>query len=281
MQQFMRLSVMMVTVALIGLSAADAPLKPVQARTILFAPVAVGDEVLAEYPEAPNIYASDMATSIAKLIPGAKAWASASLPVSGDPAWQDGALGATSGAHLVVLTVVEEITVKTGVVGVANSDQLLAKVTQRALDVTGKERWFKTVVAKTPLLANPKTPHPGGQVGKAAWEGCKKSLLALKYWLTQTGDEQLPDRLTPSNDPMPDGPELIRLGVSSEPAGADIYVNDVFRGKTPTEVPLPGVEIQLRLHKDGFQAWSRTLTPTEGMKLAPALEPLAAPAPAE
>ena len=245
-----------------------------QERTILFAPVALGETLAAEYPDGAQHFASDMATRIQALVPGARAWVSATIPVSDDEDWTTGAPGAASGAHLIILTTIDQVLEEHKVSGVRDADRIYVRVTQRALDIGGQQQWFKTVIGDAPLAESPKKVHPGGQLGAAAWDGCKKALTAFKFWLTKTGGEGLDKRTTHSGDPVPDPIDLVDLGVDSTPQGADIYVNGVFRGRTPMQVPLPQAAIELRLELEGHQSWSRSLTPVTDMQLSPTMQPV-------
>jgi hypothetical protein len=69
------------------------------------------------------------------------------------------------------------------------------------------------------------------------------------------------------------------LEISSSPAGADIELDGAFVGNTPTTIGVASGEHTLRLSKNGYAAWERTLKTSTGIvKIAPELEP-AAPAP--
>ena len=91
--------------------------------------------------------------------------------------------------------------------------------------------------------------------------------------------EQLPtvgpiDR--PSDDRPPEEAVLVDVMVDSIPPNADILIDGTFLGNTPVTVPLPVREITVRVERQGFQPWERTLTPSSDMRIQPALEPLEA-----
>ncbi|MDC7223396.1 MAG: trypsin-like peptidase domain-containing protein [Spirochaetales bacterium] len=56
-----------------------------------------------------------------------------------------------------------------------------------------------------------------------------------------------------------DDPELLSL--TSEPAGARVYVNDRFYGETPLTLSLYGSKLDLRLEADSYVAREETLSP--------------------
>ena len=55
------------------------------------------------------------------------------------------------------------------------------------------------------------------------------------------------------------GQDVSIVSITSTPLGAEIYLNDKFLGNTPAEVPLTSGEWAVRLIKNGFESWEKTL----------------------
>jgi PEGA domain len=55
-----------------------------------------------------------------------------------------------------------------------------------------------------------------------------------------------------------------KVMVSSEPSGADIYVDGNFMGSTPSQIPLPAGSHTVRIEAKGQKPWGRTVTLTAG-----------------
>ena len=66
-----------------------------------------------------------------------------------------------------------------------------------------------------------------------------------------------------------------KVMISSEPSGAEIYVDDAFMGNTPSLVQLTAGSHAIRIEAKGYKTWSRATTLTEGGKvtLQATLEP--------
>jgi ATP-dependent Clp protease ATP-binding subunit ClpC len=66
------------------------------------------------------------------------------------------------------------------------------------------------------------------------------------------------------------------VAITSNPPGAEIEVNGLFLGNTPSEVPLAVGERRIKLTKSGYKPWERTLQVLSGGKqtIAADLEPL-------
>lgn len=249
----------------------EEPLQPVVDRVVIFAPVAVGN-LTDRYPQAASDLANGMASRLTLRVAGVRANFSETLPASDAAAWSEGVQGLTSGAHLTVLTVIEEYAVKTAPPGINTGEQMMARVHVRGLDATGNQVWHKADVIAVPNREDPKNRHIGGPQGQVAWEACNAVLTSLAYWLTQTAGDDLKLRVTASGEPMPDAAQLIDVQIDSDPPGADILVNGVFRGTTPMTVPLPQLEIELRLQRQGHQPWTNRMTPAADMQIKPGLE---------
>lgn len=73
------------------------------------------------------------------------------------------------------------------------------------------------------------------------------------------------------------GATISLVTITSNPAGAEIYVDDKFLGSTPSQLPLTTGEWKVRLVKSGFEPWERTLLvmPAAKQTIAADLVPLA------
>ena len=241
-------------------------------KTVLFAPITSG--VLADtWPESRTVLASDMAVRIDTLVDDVEAWSGDELPGSDDPRWQQGAvLGEARGADMVFLTRVTNVVID------PPSDlnpKVEATVRVEAIDAQGKVFWFKEAVGRVANETSPKFMGPDKEpVAQAVWAGCAKALSAVKTMLDNSGMWVEP------KDPTKVGPAepgvLVDVAINSTPPNADILVDGIFRGTTPTVVPLSVKKIKLRIQRQGYQVWEMDVEPTSGMNINPALEPLVA-----
>ena len=234
---------------------------------VLFAPVALGP--LAEtYPEASVDYARELAKKLDLAVDDVEAFYSAELPVSDAPRWQEGLVGATAGADGVVLTQVQTVT---PIKGAAGQDDLLeVMVLYQVLDAKGQLAWSKQVKDTAPDVSSVKFTAPAAQpISRASWNAISEGFKALKNYVSiwqPPSDE-------PDNGAIEDLP-TIDIVFDSIPQQADVYVDGVFRGNTPTTIALPTVEFDVLIQRQGYQSWQATLTPSPEMRVQPALEPI-------
>ena len=67
-----------------------------------------------------------------------------------------------------------------------------------------------------------------------------------------------------------------QIEIASMPAGSDIELDGKFIGSTPSLVKVSSGEHTVKLTKDGFTAWERTLTTVPGsVRISPDLQPAA------
>jgi hypothetical protein len=74
----------------------------------------------------------------------------------------------------------------------------------------------------------------------------------------------------------------ILLVVRSQPSGAAVYVNGLYRGLTPTQVAIDPGYVNLQLRREGYESWATTLTlnpNTSGQEILAQLNPIAAKPP--
>lgn len=65
----------------------------------------------------------------------------------------------------------------------------------------------------------------------------------------------------------------IKIEISPTPNNCDLEINGVYKGSTPTSVELAqGATITVKLTKAGYMPWEKTVSPEQGMRIAPELE---------
>jgi hypothetical protein len=78
-------------------------------------------------------------------------------------------------------------------------------------------------------------------------------------------------------------PSPARLLIQSEPSGAAVYINGLYRGLTPIEISVTPGYVALQLRREGYESWKTTLTLTPGViqEIVAQLNPLPVPQPAQ
>ena len=245
------------------------------ARVVLFAPLALGG-LASIYPDARVELPHKMANYIDLLAKDADGRVGESLPESGSKEWDDGRVAATRGAHLVVLTRVVDLRREAGAADVHGAtERQIAVIDLRAVDVDGRVVLNRQVKGESPVQRRAKFTGPTNEPESlAVWQALSTAAGLVRDYLAQHQDL----RSVPKQE-IPNAINAIEVAIDSEPGKADILVDGVFRGTTPQVIPLPpGKEVTISLERQGFQAWSRKLVPVHGMKVQPALAPVAAPA---
>jgi hypothetical protein len=226
-------------------------------KVILFAPLALGP--LAEiHPDAKILWASDLALRVDILGgQGLDGRFNEFIPASDDSQWGTKKVGGTRGAHLVVLTQVLEFGSKT----VGSEPQVTATVEMRAVSAEGNVVFRKRGFGEAPDVRSPKLQGPANDPrSKATWDACSNAVGALLKHLEAESD-----------DPVLAQAGLVAITVRSDPAGAEIIVDGIYRGTTPMELKLPPRVVQMRIEKDGWLPWQRNVQPAADMKIEPAL----------
>lgn len=236
---------------------------------VVFAPVAIG--TLAEvWPGAGEQFAYDLADRIDVL--GAKAdadgLAAPELPRSDDAAWRAWPVEGTGGADLVVLTVVQSIeahVLKTSTQG-GRPTACTAIIEMRALDAYGNVVFAKRGRGDWEGVASPKFPGPESKPeSRTTWQACSNAVGALLEFLEKRNEAE-------ANGPAPTAEQLVEVEVASDPAGADVLIDGIFRGNTPCTLKLPIKRLALRIERAGLTPWERVMIPDAGMKIRPALQ---------
>lgn len=248
------------------------------ARIMLFAPTDPGP-LAAIHPDARLDFPHRMATRVDVLMRDWDGRVGEILPESGAKRWEEGRVPATGGTHVVVLTRVLDLRRIAGQPGVAaRPDRVEALAEVRALDVAGRTIWRRKASAEADVPTSPKTVTPAARPeSRAAYDALDAGLGALRQWLATQPD------LTkqPQGGIEPAAATLVAVEIDSDPKGADVLIDGVYRGTTPQKLKLPPRALTVRIERQGHQPWERTLSPEEGMRIQPVLLTLGAPAPAE
>ena len=236
-------------------------------RIVLFPPVALG-ALASIYPDARLEFAHDMANRIDLLGKDADGRVGESLPESGSTDWDQGRVAAAGGAHLVVLTKVMELRRIDGAPDVHGViDRQIAVIEVRAIDIDGRVVLNRQVKGEAPVARSGKFIGPGNEPESlATWQALSTACGLINTYLAEHQDL----RSVPKQE-VPNAINLIDVAFDSDPSEADILIDGAFRGTTPQVLPLPGKEVTVSIERQGYQPWTRTLTPVTGMKIQPAL----------
>jgi hypothetical protein len=261
-------------------SAADAQAKPDAvtvdekggaSRIVLFAPIKLG-ELAAIYPDGATELPHKMANYIDILVKEADGRVGESLPMSGDPAWDVGRVATAGGAHLVVLTSIMELRRVEGIPDSSGRNyNQVAVVDFRAVDIDGRVVLNKQIKSVVPYRQSGKFSGPvNAPESVATWQSLSTGCGFIKEFLDKNPDL----RVIPKQNPT-GAINMVEVTIDSAPNKADILIDGVFRGTTPQVIPLPDKQVTIRIERQGYQTWSRALVPVIGMRIQPALEPLA------
>ena len=248
-------------------------------RIMLFAPTDIGP-LVAIYPAARLDFPHSMAQKVDVLMRESDGRVGELLPDSGAPRWDEGRVPATAGVHVVVLSRILELRVKKGQPGVTSRpDRVEAIVEVRALNVDGKTVWRKRAGAEADVPTSPKTLTASARPeSRAAYDALDAGLGALRSWLA-TQSDLVARPASATDESAPAAAALIEVEIDSEPARADIFIDGVFRGNTPQKLRLPPRPLAVRIERKGYVTWEQPqVKPEPGMRIQPALQPIAVPA---
>ena len=243
-------------------------------RIVVFAPVATG-KLRYIYPKADLGLIRKVVQRVNLITGDVDARVGESLPDSDDEIWAKGPVGAAAGAHLVVTTEVDDIVVENHAGSPGMPPRAYAYVTMKAYDANGVLVWGKErIEGRAKNEVNPKFDTPESQPeSKAAYNGVSAGVNGLRHYLESQGNlthtTLRPDRSLDREDDR----ALIEVNVDSIPGNAEIYVDGVFRGTTPSVVPLPVREVTIMIERPGYDRWEHKLTPSPGIQIQPALAP--------
>jgi hypothetical protein len=253
--------------------------KPLATRIVLFAPTAIAP-IAAIYPAANTDYPYDLAQRVDVLVRDADGRAGERLPASDDTAWSKGRVAATAGAHVIVLSFIEEVHAVPGVsTPNGRHDTFVATARIQCLDVDGKEIYAKTATGEAEGRQSPKFMGASNRPEcVAAWNALSNALGGVRQYLDGVTDiSNQPHRASLDQAPAPAA--LVDVVISSQPPNADIMVDNLFRGNTPQKLKLPERPVKIRLELAGYKPWEREMTPNPDMRVEPVLEPLAEASP--
>ncbi len=241
-------------------------------RLVLLAPAAM--TLIADvYEGAPSGYAHQVMRWLKFGIGSMQFLYGPSLPHAADPVWNKGAYAGARGAHLMILLSLDKLEEVPGLNGPGGqATNVKATVTMRVLNALGEEIWIKTHAAEVEDKKSPKfRSGVGSAPGSAVWNANKKCISALKTWLDSKSDKEVFSKPAPKA-PEPVVAAQIKVAITSEPLGADVLVNGVFKGNTPLEIYLPAKELTISIERSGYKTWSRSLKPSEGLEVKPVLD---------
>lgn len=237
---------------------------------VAFAPVALG-ALQPIWPEAREEFAFDLAARVDVL--GRKAdadgFAAGSLPGSDDAAWTRWPVAEAAGADYVVLTSVIELKTADGAVS-AQGRRIIASaiVEMRVLDNQGNVRFRRRGRGDWEGLPSPKFPGPNARPeSRVVWLACSNAVGALLEWLEHRNQAV-------ADGPAPTAERTVGIEVASDPPGADVLVDGIFRGNTPCTLTLPASAVVLRIERRGYFPWEHRLVPEAGLRVRPALDPV-------
>lgn len=237
---------------------------------VAFAPVGLGP-LQPIWPEASVSFAFDLADRIDVL--GRKAdadgFAAGSLPGSDDATWTRWPVAEANGADYVVLTSVIELKAVAGPMTTQGSRiSASAIVEMRALDPHGNVVFRRRGRGDWEGTPSPKFPGPASRPeSRVAWLAASNAVGALLEWLERRNEAV-------ADGPAPTAERTVGIEVASDPPGADVLIDGIFRGNTPCALTLPAGAVLLRIERRGYAPWERRLTPEAGMKVRPALDPV-------
>ncbi len=246
-------------------------------RIVLFAPLALG-ALAPIYSEGRLDFPNKMATYIDLLAKDADGRVSESLPESGSTAWDAGRVAAAGGAHLVVLTRVVELRREEGTADVNGaSERQLAVIDLRVVDIDGRVVVNRQIKGESPVQRRAKFSGPMNEPESlATWQALSTAAGLVREYLAEHAEL----RSVPKQE-VPNAINLVEVAIDSDPAKADILIDGAFRGTTPQVIPLsPLKTVVLSIERQGYQPWTRTLVPVNGMKIQPALVAVPAAVPA-
>lgn len=248
-------------------------------RIVLFAPLDPGP-LVAIYPNAGLELPHQMANRVDLLLRGHDGRVGETLPESFAARWDQGRVAATAGAHVVVLTRVVDLKRTKGSPGTPPiPDRIDAVVELRALDVDGRAIYHKRALGRADAQTSPKLAAASSSPeSRATWDALDSGLGSLRTFLAAQND--LTSAPTPATALDQVEIVLVTVEFDAAPAGAEIQVDGIFRGHAPLTLRLPERALPVRISLEGHVPWEREVTPVEGMRIQPVLQPEGGAAPA-
>ena len=258
------------------LAAAGANEAATPERTVIFAPIGLGP--FAEtHADASKRIPREMVDYVKRNKAKFEARLAETLPAGDADIWQNPktAKRMSSGAHYAIVATIDSIESKKDMLntGKRKKRSLFASMTVRAINPEAGEVWVKTFVGKVPEKYSETDGQALGQEKQAVQKTAAKCMNALLTWLNSKYDPEA-GRFNPEEMPPIDSAPLLDIKFDSIPPGAKIYVDEVFRGITPTTVPLSARSWTIKLERQGYQTWVKAVDVSPEMIIQPALEPV-------
>lgn len=95
----------------------------------------------------------------------------------------------------------------------------------------------------------------------------------LRIAIEQTAPSLI-NQILRDETPMSQVAETIQVDIKSDPAGADILINGLFVGNTPSTIPVEKGRCEITIEKQGYQSWSRTVKVHNELKIDASLSKL-------
>jgi hypothetical protein len=126
------------------------------------------------------------------------------------------------------------------------------------------------------VVASPSDLRPGmekEQVIATLGAPLKEASFGSKTWLTYPGMVVVLEQGKLASVDQTSQPPA-KVNVTSEPGGADVYVDGSFVGSTPSVLPLPPGSYKIEVRSPGYKSWTRDIKALSGgeMNLRAVLE---------
>lgn len=177
-------------------------------------------------------------------------------------------LGKLLGANLIVLGTITDIHEDTrdfqGFGVRTRTSEVKSQIRVRLLDIaTGAIRFSKTLKGSKTY-----TQSSFGQTSSS-----DRASAAVEAALEKLADDE-PFKAALLGKRAEATADLVEVEFAPKPDNCDIEIDGKYVGGSPQKRRLPaGKEVKVRIAKDGFKEWQRTISPEKGLKLTPELGP--------
>lgn len=245
-------------------------------RTVIFAPVGLGP--FAEIDaSADKRLPREMVDYLKRQKVKFEARVAETLPNGGDEIWskEGTAKRMASGAHYAIVGTIDSIESVKDIRHGKNkrNRSIVAKMTIRAINPVKGEVWVKTFKGSIQEKFSQNVSESLGQHKQAVQKAATKCMNALQKWLNSNYDEEKKSFIGGEMTVIEAAP-LLDIKFTSIPEGAKIYVDEVFRGKTPTVVPLTARKWTIKIERQGYKPWVQEVDISPEMVIQPALVPI-------
>ena len=135
-----------------------------------------------------------------------------------------------------------------------------------SVDLDGKARTYRVETSAYigPIGARPSPDDSVNSSAPPEESGPAPSVKRAVHVEKAAGPDPAPDT---EGDQSGAPSSVAKVMVSSEPSGADIYVDGTFMGNTPSLVQLAAGSHSVRIEAKGHKTWGRTISLTAGGKV--------------